>query len=95
MDWELGVDDDFVASCGMRPRTLLVPIVFAAILSVMPSVSARSTDARLAALAPAVRKNLEQAIIPFWYPQSIHREHGGYVLAPSIAPVSRRAVQRR
>src|SRR4249920_1025320 len=65
----------------MRPRALLVPIVFAAMLSAMPPVSARSTDARLAALAPAVRKNLEQAIIPFWYPQSIDREHGGYVLA--------------
>jgi len=65
----------------MRLRLLLVPVSFAAVLSLMPSVSARSTDARLAALAPAVRKNLEQAIIPFWYPQSIDREHGGFVLA--------------
>ena len=68
----------------MRPQALLVPIVLAATLSAMPPVSARSTDARLAALAPAVRKNLEQAIIPFWYPQSIDREHGGYILAASI-----------
>ena len=67
----------------------------------IPSVSARTTGARLAALAPAVRKNLEQAVIPFWYPQSIDREHGGFILAfarnghPTGRPAKRIVSQAR
>lgn len=75
----------------MRWLAPLVPTVCAAILCMTPSVSARSADQRLAALAPAVRKNLEEAVIPFWYPRSIDSEHGGYVLAfdPSGQPTGR------
>jgi mannobiose 2-epimerase len=38
-------------------------------------------SAGLKALAPAIRRNLEQAIVRFWYPRSIDRVRGGYVLA--------------
>jgi cellobiose epimerase len=39
---------------------------------------ARPPDLRT--LAPAIEKNLTSAILGFWYPKSIDREHGGYVV---------------
>ena len=37
-----------------------------------------TTDPRL--LAPAIEKNLQQAIVAFWYPKWINREFGGYLV---------------
>jgi mannobiose 2-epimerase len=55
------------------------------LLSIAPcTAGAQATDENvrtLKALAPAIRKNLEQAVVGFWYPRSIDREHGGYILA--------------
>jgi mannobiose 2-epimerase len=46
-----------------------------------PARSAAAARADLVALAPAIRRNLEEAVVRFWYPKSIDREHGGYLLA--------------
>jgi mannose/cellobiose epimerase-like protein (N-acyl-D-glucosamine 2-epimerase family) len=39
---------------------------------------ARAQDVR--ALAPAIERNLQKAVIAFWYPRVIDREHGGYLI---------------
>lgn len=47
------------------------------------SASAAQLDAarqRLVSLVPAVEKNLRENIIPFWFPRSVDREHGGYTI---------------
>jgi cellobiose epimerase len=40
----------------------------------------QNVDVRLQALIPALEKNLRDNIIAFWYPATIDREHGGYIL---------------
>ena len=37
-------------------------------------------EARLTALIPALEKNLRENIIPFWFPRSVDRDHGGYTV---------------
>jgi mannobiose 2-epimerase len=41
---------------------------------------ARAADSPFADLAPSIEKNLSQAVIAFWYPKSIDREDGGYLI---------------
>ena len=47
----------------------------------MPNGHTSASADALKAYAPALRRNLEQAIAGFWYPRAIDREHGGYLLA--------------
>jgi mannobiose 2-epimerase len=42
--------------------------------------SRAAPQADLRALAPAIEKNLTTTIIGFWYPKSIDREYGGYLI---------------
>jgi mannobiose 2-epimerase len=74
--------------CAMHRRVVAATAVLFALsisgsVSTAPRARTAVADARadLQALAPAIRRNLEEAVIRFWYPQSIDREHGGYVLA--------------
>ena len=41
---------------------------------------APDTLARVRALAPKVERNLTENVIPFWFPRSIDREHGGFIV---------------
>ena len=41
---------------------------------------APDTIARVKGLAPKVERNLTQNVIPFWFPRSIDREHGGFIV---------------
>ena len=65
-------------------RVLVLAGVLAALL-VQPSVggSLRASTApdELRQLLPEIRRNLETAIVGFWYPRSVDRTHGGYVIA--------------
>jgi mannobiose 2-epimerase len=56
------------------------------ILLLVPCASTAGAQPRpeaqaLKALAPEIRKNLEDAIVGYWYPRSIDAVNGGYVLA--------------
>ena len=58
-------------------RTLIV----AFLLLTAPAVPAHSqTAADLRATAPGLEKNLTGNILAFWYPGSIDREHGGFLI---------------
>jgi cellobiose epimerase len=65
----------------MTRRQLCVVAVTAVLFPAMPSPYASSASDAVKAFAPALRRNLEQAIVGFWYPRAIDREHGGYLLA--------------
>jgi cellobiose epimerase len=41
---------------------------------------ATTAHGRLAALVPALEKNLRDNVMKFWYPRSLDREHGGYTI---------------
>ena len=56
---------------------ILVALLASALLLQPP---ARTVDRPLADLAPSIEKNLSQAVIAFWYPKSIDREDGGYLI---------------
>src|SRR5512134_3923821 len=45
---------------------------------------------RLAALLPAIEKNLRENVIPFWFPRCVDRERGGYTVhyGPRGEPLS-------
>ena len=68
---------------------VLTPLRAAAVLLVglfqVPAVTApqpRDEDAvRLRATLPVLRKNLEEAVVRFWYPRVVDRVHGGYRVA--------------
>jgi len=62
------------------PLACLVLVAVARVTA--PDAHAAEDDVRaLKALAPELRKNLEQAVVGFWYPRSIDRANGGYLLA--------------
>src|SRR3954447_23307199 len=62
------------------PLTCLILVALAPVI--VPDAHAADEDVRaLKALAPELRKNLEQAVVAFWYPRSIDRANGGYLLA--------------
>ena len=61
-------------------RRIAYVLVTAACLFAPRPVARADTPADLRALAPAVEKNLTIAILGFWYPKSIDREHGGYIV---------------
>jgi mannobiose 2-epimerase len=54
---------------------LLLPV------STMTTTRAADPDARLRAAVPALQKNLDEAVMRFWYPRVIDRAHGGYRVA--------------
>ena len=56
---------------------ILIALVTSALLLQAP---ARAADSPFADLAPSIEKNLSQAVIAFWYPKSIDREDGGYLI---------------
>jgi mannobiose 2-epimerase len=60
-----------------------VVLIACALASVVRPVGAERRPETLAlkALAPEIRKNLEDAVVAFWYPRSIDAVNGGYVLA--------------
>jgi cellobiose epimerase len=61
-----------------------MPITFtlaALVLTVTAQAPVRAESAPdLAAIAPAVEKNLDKAIVNFWYPRSIDEQYGGYLV---------------
>ena len=54
---------------------LLVPV------SNLTSLSAQDATASLRATLPSLQKNLDEAVVRFWYPRVIDRTHGGYRVA--------------
>jgi mannose/cellobiose epimerase-like protein (N-acyl-D-glucosamine 2-epimerase family) len=40
----------------------------------------RDATSRLGALVPQIEKNLRENVIAFWYPRSVDRRHGGYIV---------------
>jgi len=46
-----------------------------------PAAAQTPEAASLTRLAPEIRRNLEEAVVAYWYPRSIDRTNGGYVLA--------------
>ena len=65
----------------IRPvrRIICVLAAVACLLAQRPAAGA-DIPADLAALAPAIEKNLTTAIVGFWYPKSIDRQYGGYLV---------------
>jgi mannobiose 2-epimerase len=64
----------------MLRRVIVIAIVVltsTALVAQAPSEPA----ARLRARLPELERHLEQVIVDFWYPRTIDREHGGYLLA--------------
>jgi cellobiose epimerase len=55
-------------------------LVAALLMSVQPGAQPPQPEARLRALAPAVERNLKEAVIGFWFPRSIDAAHGGYII---------------
>lgn len=64
----------------MTRRTLLA--LLAAPLAFRPAAAAQQDPParRLAALVPAIEKNLRENVIPFWFPRCVDRAHGGYTI---------------
>jgi mannobiose 2-epimerase len=56
---------------------LITAVLLQALLSTAIG-EARGQDVRT--LAPAIERNLQKAVIAFWYPRVIDREHGGYLI---------------
>lgn len=46
------------------------------------SVASAQADprARLTALVPQIERNLRENVVKFWFPRSVDREHGGYIV---------------
>jgi mannose/cellobiose epimerase-like protein (N-acyl-D-glucosamine 2-epimerase family) len=53
-------------------------LTFGALAPAMPAAAQTSADLR--ATAPALEKNLTENILKFWYPGTIDREHGGFLI---------------
>lgn len=61
---------------------LVVPLLVLLLLPAAGQASAQSPEATpLKRYAPEIRRNLEQAVVAFWYPRAIDRANGGYILA--------------
>lgn len=45
-----------------------------------PATAQPPVSERLAALVPAIERNLQQAILDFWFPRSVDRQFGGYLV---------------
>ncbi len=54
-------------------------VVIALVLGAAQAAAAQGVG-ELRAVAPAVVRNLEQNVIKFWYPATIDREHGGFLI---------------
>ena len=61
---------------GRRARAGLV-VALAAALGAPASAQG---PAELRATVPSLTRNLEQNVISFWYPRTIDREHGGFLI---------------
>ena len=61
-------------------RPITVAIVSAMLTIMVSAAQSPDPDARLRALAPAIERNLKEAILRFWFPRSIDRVHGGYTI---------------
>ena len=59
------------------PLTVVL-LALAAALSAPPLVV--QSSASLRSLVPGVEKNLNVAVLAFWYPRCIDREYGGYLV---------------
>jgi mannobiose 2-epimerase len=57
--------------------TLIVAFLF---LTSLVGPAAAQTAADLRATVPALEKNLNENILAFWYPGSVDREHGGFLI---------------
>src|SRR5262245_66113665 len=61
-------------------RSLLSALVISACLLDQGPALGAATPADLQPLVPVIEKNLTSAILGFWYPKSIDREYGGYIV---------------
>src|SRR4029453_4551053 len=59
-------------------RAALITVVLLQALLSAAMGEARGQD--VPPLAPAIERNLQKAVIAFWYPRVIDREHGGYLI---------------
>ncbi|MCP9859344.1 MULTISPECIES: AGE family epimerase/isomerase [unclassified Cyanobium] len=50
-----------------------------------PAAAWRDPVARLEAALPALARNLNEAVLPFWYPHVLDQRHGGYTVALAAA----------
>jgi mannose/cellobiose epimerase-like protein (N-acyl-D-glucosamine 2-epimerase family) len=70
-------------------RALVLVLVLFLIATEHPGAQAQPTPAApprralvqdIRSLAPAIERNLQKAVIAFWYPRAIDWEHGGYLI---------------
>lgn len=56
-------------------------LLLASVVALAPQAPASASPGpALPSFVPAIEKNLSQAVLAFWYPRSIDREHGGYLV---------------
>jgi mannose/cellobiose epimerase-like protein (N-acyl-D-glucosamine 2-epimerase family) len=63
-----------------RFRTAIAVAVLAGTPAALLPSQPDSPDQRLAALVPAIEKNLRENVIPFWFPRSVDKTNGGFVV---------------
>ncbi len=69
-----------VAPCPGRYAGAAFACALALALSIIGAAQEPPPAARLTALLPSLEKNLRENIVPFWFPRSVDREHGGYTV---------------
>ncbi len=53
---------------------------FAPVQAAAPSAPAPAGVDRVKALAPRIEQNLREAVVPFWFPRSVDKTHGGFTV---------------
>jgi mannobiose 2-epimerase len=61
-------------------RMSLAAALLVASSATQPLSQTDPPERRLAALIPAIEKNLRENVIPFWFPRSVDTTHGGYAI---------------
>lgn len=55
-------------------------LIAVALAVASPASAQTSPRQRLSALVPQIERNLRENVVPFWFPRSVDREHGGYTV---------------
>jgi mannobiose 2-epimerase len=61
-------------------RTTRPAVIAAALLLGAASPAAAQGVAEVRAVAPAIARNLERNVLAFWYPATVDRDHGGFLI---------------
>lgn len=63
-----------------RTRVLALLALVLAVGSLTTRAQPTTPQSRLKALVPEIERNLQENIVPFWFPRSIDRQDGGYTI---------------